>query len=263
MKPHLLFFDIDGTLLSEVTGKISAKTREAVEAARKNGHYTFLNTGRSFAELDPKVVEVGFDGVVCGCGTYVNYRGENLVKETVKGKKAQKILSLIEQCKIIALLEGEEYFYVSQHISDENLELVKKFFGEEVNQKCRYWEEMEPEFQKMSIWLPEDSDFATFRRELEDEFAFIKRSDIFYEVIPKGYSKATGMELLLQHLGIEKKHSVAIGDSTNDLPMLKYAGISVAMGNSAQSVKNEVSFVTKSVEEEGVAYALSHLGFVE
>lgn len=262
MKTHLLFFDIDGTLLDERTGKISNGTKEAVKEARKNGHLAFLNTGRSYAELDPKVMEVGFDGVVCGCGTYVTYKGKNLVKENIEGEKAKKIISLITSCKIDALLEGEEYFYVSKKTSNEKLLLVKKFFGEEVNQKSRFWEEKNPEFQKMSIWLNEDSDFEEFHKALKQEFMFIKRASDFYEVIPKGYSKATGIELLVEHLGMEKEHTVAIGDSANDLAMLECAGISVAMGNSKPAVKEQVSFVTKNVEDEGVAHALAHLGFV-
>ena len=69
------------------------------------------------------------------------------------------------------------------------------------------------------------------------------------------------MHYLAEHLGIEKDRTVAIGDSTNDLSMLQFAGISVAMGNSCELVKEKVDFVTRSVEEEGVAYALEQLGF--
>ena len=139
---------------------------------------------------------------------------------------------------------------------------MKKFFGEEVNQKSRFWEEKNPEFQKMSIWMNEDSDFEEFPKALKQEFMFIKRASDFYEVIPKGYSKATGIELLVEHLGMEKEHTVAIGYSSNELAMLECAGISVAMGNCKPAVKEQVSFVTKNVEDEGVAHALAHLGFV-
>ena len=67
---------------------------------------------------------------------------------------------------------------------------------------------------------------------------------------------------MMEHLDVEKKHTMAIGDSTNDLAMLDYAHISIAMGNSQNEVKERVSFVTKTVEEEGVAYALKHFGFI-
>ena len=261
MKPHLLFFDIDGTLRDEATGEVSVATRNAVKQAQKKGHIAFLNTGRSFAELDKEIMDVGFDGVVCGCGTYVDYKGENLLVESSAGEEAQRIVALLEKYKIQALLEGQYYFYISKYTNNKKLLQVKEYFGVEVNKKCRFWEDVQPEFQKLTVWLNKDSDFESFREELADRFEYIKRDFDFYEMVPKGHSKATGMHYLVEHLGIEKDRTVAIGDSTNDLSMLQFAGISVAMGNSCELVKEKVDFVTRSVEEEGVAYALEQLGF--
>lgn len=261
MKPHLLFFDIDGTLRDEATGEVSIATRNAVKRAQKQGHMAFLNTGRSFAELDKEIMDVGFDGVVCGCGTYVDYEGENLFLESVTGEEAQRVVELLEKYKIQAVLEGQSYFYISKYTNNKKLLQVKEYFGAEVNKKCRFWEEVQPEFQKLTVWLNPDSDFESLQAELSDRFEYIKRDFDFYEIIPKGYSKATGIQYLADHLGIDKERTVAIGDSTNDLSMLEFAGIGVAMGNSSELVKEKVDFVTRSVEEEGVAYALEQLGF--
>lgn len=262
MESHLLFFDIDGTLRDETTGLISKKTQKSIRRARKQGHLCFLNTGRSFSELDSDVVKVGFDGVVCGCGTYIYYDGKTILKEEIQGEEAEKILELIKNCKLSALLEGEKHFYVSKDTDNKKLLLVKKYFGEEVNKRCCFWEEKAPKFQKLSVWLDEQSDFTCFENALKEKFDFIKRSDDFYEVIPKGYSKASGIAYLADKLQVPKKNTVALGDSTNDLSMLTYAGVGVAMGNSASQVKDKVDFVTKSVEEEGVWYALDQLGLL-
>ena len=261
MDPHILFFDIDGTLMDEDTGCISDKTKEALQEARKNGHYTFLNTGRSFAELDPDVVNVGFDGVVCGCGTYIEYQGENLMKHSIHGEEAVDMVKTLTECKIDAILEGDHHFYVSKNATGRKLLAVKDYFGEKVNRKCRFWEDKTPQFQKMSILINEESDFTTFQEKYKNDFEFIQRGRTFYEVVPRGYSKATGIEFLMKHLGIKREHTMAIGDSANDLAMLEYATISIAMGNSKDLVKEKVAFVTKTVKEEGVAYALSHFGF--
>lgn len=263
MEPHLMFFDIDGTLRDDVTGVVSKKTRLAVKEARENGHIAFLNTGRSFAELDGEIMDVGFDGVVCGCGTYVDFHGKNLLKECIAGKEAERIVRLLETYKMQALLEGQNYFYISRFTTNKKLLEVKHYFGSEVNKKCRYWQDEAPEFQKFTVWLDEDSDFYGFMEQIGEQFSYIKRDYDFYEIIPKGYSKATGMKYVAKHLGIREEHTLAIGDSTNDLAMLEYAGISVAMGNSSDTVKKQVDFVTKNVDEEGVAYALEHFGFVQ
>lgn len=262
MKKHLLFFDIDGTLRDEQTGFVSSKTREAVRAARANGHFAFLNTGRSFAELDSDILEVGFDGLVCGCGTYVSFGEQILVKEEISGQKAYDILKLLQLAGVQGLLEGEEYFYTSRTADHKTLLQVIEGFGPEVNTRLRYMEDELPKFQKMSVWLGPDHKFSLFQDALKEEFDFIRRESDFYEVIPKGYSKATGIAYLAEYLGVDPKHTVAVGDSTNDLSMLQYAGLSIAMGNSKASVKEKVKFVTKSVEDEGIFYALARFGFV-
>ena len=132
-----------------------------------------------------------------------------------------------------------------------------------MNQKCRYWEEEKPSFQKLTIWLDKKSDLDMVKNYLQEKYDFIKRAEDFYEIIPVGHSKATGMEEVMRYLDIKREHTMAIGDSTNDLAMLEYANLSVAMGNSQDAVKEKVSFVTKSVTEEGVAHALSHFGFIK
>ena len=263
MEPHILFFDIDGTLLEEETGHMTERTKQALQEARGNGHYTFLNTGRSFAELDPRLTELDFDGEVCGCGRHIKYLGRDLKKKTIDGEEAQKIVEILEKAKVQGLLEGEEYFYISKHTTNPKLLAVKNGFGEEVNQKCRYWEEEKPSFQKLTIWLDKKSDLDMVKNYLQEKYDFIKRAEDFYEIIPVGHSKATGMEEVMRYLDIKREHTMAIGDSTNDLAMLEYANLSVAMGNSQDAVKEKVSFVTKSVTEEGVAHALSHFGFIK
>ena len=262
MKPHILCFDIDGTLRKSDSREVTKDTCQALRNARENGHYIFINTGRSFAELDQEIKEIGFDGVICGCGTYIEYRGKNILKEEIAGELAQQIIALIEECKLQAVLEGEDYFYLSKYATNEKMLKVKEYFGPEVNKRCRYWEEQKPKFQKMSVWIPDEGNFEEFQNRLEGRFDFIRRSAHFYEVVPKGYSKATGIEYLMKHLNIQQECTMAIGDSANDLSMLEFAKKSVAMGNSSKDVKDKVSFVTKSVEEEGVAHALLHYGFI-
>lgn len=263
MIPHILCFDIDGTILDDRTGKVSEKTKEAINQARENGHYTFLNTGRSYAELDSRLLEIGFDGVICGCGTYITYKDKVLLAERIEGQRAEWMINTLSKYKIDAMLEGEKYFYTPKEVRNPKLLAVRDYFGEQVKKNFRYLEEEKPVFQKMSILLNPESDLNGFMEECGEDYAFIRRSRNFYEVIPAGYSKATGIEYLMEYLGVAKEHTAAFGDSTNDLAMLEFSGISIAMGNSADVVKEKVTYVTKSVTEEGVAFALQHFGFTQ
>ena len=78
----------------------------------------------------------------------------------------------------------------------------------------------------------------------------------FVEIINPGVSKASAIKILAQKFGVDKSEVMAIGDSDNDLPMLKAAGISVAMGNGTAEVKNSCDFVTGACVDDGFAEAV-------
>ena len=83
---------------------------------------------------------------------------------------------------------------------------------------------------------------------------------MFTDIVPAGGNKRVGMEKMLEHLGIAREETMAFGDGGNDIPMLAYAGIGVAMGNASEEVKKYADFVTRSVDEDGIVYALQHYG---
>ena len=85
----------------------------------------------------------------------------------------------------------------------------------------------------------------------------IYRSEPFFlEVLPLGIDKAKRLEFLLNHLGLKREELMACGDGFNDLSMIKYAGLGVAMSNAQPVVKEAADYVTLSNEEDGVAAAV-------
>ena len=97
---------------------------------------------------------------------------------------------------------------------------------------------------------------------IEHDLTFIDRGNGFYEVVPMGYSKASGMQFLMDHFAIAKVDTIAIGDSTNDLPMLSYAGTGIAMGGSAASVLDAADFETDTILQDGLYNAFRYLQLV-
>ena len=79
MQHQLLFFDIDGTLLSNATHQIPESALSAIAAAQKNGHLVFINTGRTIRTMPSFLKTLGFDGYLCGCGTRIVYHDEILL----------------------------------------------------------------------------------------------------------------------------------------------------------------------------------------
>ena len=85
-----------------------------------------------------------------------------------------------------------------------------------------------------------------------------RSSDIYLEIFPAGATKGEALEAICKKLGIYPEETMAFGDQELDIPMLKKAGTSIAMGNAIPEVKELADFVTKSNNEEGIAFALEH-----
>lgn len=101
-----LFFDIDGTLLSEKTRRVPDSAKEALKQAREKGHLVLINTGRVYPHLTQIRSQVDADGFLCGCGTYVRVRDEVLYHHMIPHERGLQIKRDIDECGLDGVLEG-------------------------------------------------------------------------------------------------------------------------------------------------------------
>lgn len=264
MDKNIVFFDIDGTLLSEKTKLIPNSAKEAINKIRENGHLAFINTGRPISEITTQIRDLGFDGYVCGCGTYIEYNGKILLYKSLGEKISKEIALDMTTFNLEGILEGSQkiYFDNPENITNKTiLDIINQHKHEGFFQ-ARTWHEDDIDIDKLVIFLRKNSNFEGFYEKYKDIFEFIKRDEDFYELVPLGYSKASGIEYLINHLNIPHKNTYAIGDSTNDLSMLNYVENSIAMGNSHPDLFKSVSYITKEVDEDGVFLALNHYNMI-
>lgn len=266
----LIFFDIDGTIITEGARHseryIPQSCIDTIQQLQANGHLCFVNTGRSYAELDASIRALPFDGYVCGCGTYILYRGEELFSKHIEYALGNAILADMETYQLEWLLEGCAAIYYSttpyrtriRIFQEEHRVLIPDAF-----QSISPETSKDLDFDKFCICLGEGHDFDAFRQKYENSLTFIDRGKGFYEITPQGCSKASGMRFLEEYFQIPREDTIAIGDSTNDLPMLEYAGYSIAMGNSPEEIRRAVDYVTDTVENDGIRNAMKHLKLIE
>ena len=108
----------------------------------------------------------------------------------------------------------------------------------------------------------EDSQLKEIRKYTDKYFECIDRGGTFREFVPIGYSKATGMQMVLDHYDLPLEAAYAFGDSNNDEAMLSYVKHSVVMGNSeSEEILKKAAHVAGKASEDGLAQALSDLGF--
>jgi Cof subfamily protein (haloacid dehalogenase superfamily) len=258
MHNKIIFFDIDGTILSTKTNLILDSTREAIRKARANGHLVFVNSGRTYAEIDEVTKSIGFDGYVCGCGTYITYHGFDLLHAELPADLCQRIVKDLRNFELEAVLEGTNTIYFDYSTSYKTLIHQREIFINKYHFNVKSWEAADLSFDKFCVWHNNSEKAEHFTELYQNTFDFIGREGSFFETVPKGYSKATGIEFLLSYLNIPHENTFALGDGANDLPMLKYVKHSIGMGNSDGGVPEIVSFLTKDVDQDGVAHALQH-----
>ena len=102
----IAFFDIDGTLTSEIDGSIPQSAITAIRKARANGNLMFLNTGRCIQNVEPRFQEVGFDGFVCGCGTDIYCGGKNLLHVTQSHEITMELLKAARDTNVDIVFES-------------------------------------------------------------------------------------------------------------------------------------------------------------
>ena len=254
MQPQLLFFDIDGTLLSNDTHQIPESALNAIAAAQKNGHLAFINTGRTFRTMPAFLKELGFDGFLCGCGTRIVCRGETLLAHSLSEEERSRIIDLMEEWQIEAFLEGSEDVYCQRRdYRQKVMNIVRASFNKEGLGLSKFIEDRNFVFDKFVFVSDNPANSDAFIRSITSFIDVIDRGKGMYECVPKGFSKASAMQLLPEHLNISMDNTWAFGDSSNDLPMFEAAGLKIAMGNAVQELKKKADIVAYSNHIDGAA----------
>lgn len=262
MSRKALFFDIDGTLLSEFNGRIPESAKEALKEARRQGHLVFINSGRCYILVKPVLEQIEADGALCGCGTSIMLNGKAAYSRHIPYEKGIKLRQDIKDYRVEAVLEGSEgcYFNKKPYRIPE-MEELRISVNKEMGGASLPLEDTSYQFDKFCITTDHTSDAEGFFHAIEEDFTIIDR-DGFYECVPKGHSKATAIQWVLDYYQIPLKDAYVFGDSMNDLPMFEFAQNTVLMGKHDKGLEPYATFVTKTVEEDGIAWAMKELGII-
>ena len=259
----IIFFDIDGTLIENGGKLMPESAKEAIRIARANGHICMINTGRTKRLVGEDVTgQVEFDGLLLGCGTEIEYEGKSLMHKTLTLEESGRILDAMKKYHVDGVLEGHDEDFAPR--GDEVY--TEAFLGmaaEIEERKYASYAQALGNYDKLFVCAETPAGMDGMKRDLSDILDFIEREHGFYELVPKGYSKATAIHYIAEHLNIAMEDTVAIGDSNNDLPMLKCAHTSIAMGNSSPQVLEMADYVTADVDKDGIWNALKWLGVLD
>ena len=259
----VLFFDIDGTLVNFDT-TIPTSTITALRLARENGHKLILCTGRSLGQLQGTIKELSFDGGVLAAGAYVQYQDQVIAATTIPGEKLRNIWSFTDEEKLPYIVQCVDHTATERSVKAHLFDVMEHKYEVDEKQFSTVFANME--------FVESKDDFSytveEIRKKLGSQFdvvpmSFMKDGTSSGEITQAGINKAYGMEKLLTYLGKTREDAIAFGDGPNDLEMLSYAGIGVAMGNADDSVKEKADMVTARIDEDGIFLALRKLKIID
>lgn len=261
-----IFFDIDGTIISD-DGKsyIPQSTKDTIKELRQNGCMTFINTGRVYCNVNPAVKQLGFDGYLCGCGTNIIVDSKEIFYLEPNKSRCIEIAQYLNTLRYEVLYEHKDGVFFDFSTATENRSLNwKKFFEREGKDVTRDTTHKDFIFDKFIVWLNPNDNRQAIIDFLQKDFECILRcekSGEFFEVIPKGFSKATAIREVARMFNIHDDDLYAIGDGENDLSMFRAVKNSIAMkGN--EHIYPYVSYVTDTLYNDGIQKAMKRFNLL-
>ncbi|MBQ9210505.1 MAG: HAD family phosphatase [Clostridia bacterium] len=259
----LMFFDIDGTLIDD-HHQLPPTVIPALNRAKEKGCLLFINTGRTLCNMDARLAEIPLDGRITGCGARVTLRGRTLRAVEYDLATSLRIRQALRSVQMPAVYECDTGMYFDPEGATWPAIEGFRAFSDRMG-LTRIIREDDPEFRAVKMFV-----FSEEKKQVEEmlaalaeagcPFEAIDRGGAGWEVVPAGCSKAAGIEILREELGVKLEDCYAFGDSNNDLSMLTHVPHSVAMGNAPKELQSRCWYVAPRPEENGIARALEHLG---
>lgn len=258
-----LVLDIDGTLTNSKK-EITPATKQAIQGLMERGQKVILASGRPTPGMlkFEKELELEKYG-----GYLLSFNGAKIVDCYTGEIIYQRLLPLTllpgmyhfakdNGCGLITYLGNE---VISAFPTDKYVELEARINGLPVKEVENFLEFVDFDINKC-LMTAEPEKAEHLEKELRDRYgdrADVYRSEpYFIEIMPKGVNKAASLDKILPVLGVTRENTVCCGDGFNDISMIKYAGVGVAMGNAQQAVKEAADYVTAANDEDGLVQVI-------
>ena len=250
------FFDIDGTLRSFKTGHVPASTKRALAAMRANGVETVICTGRPPYLVESEVAE-GFDSFVGVNGQLCQVRGRTVRSVEISREDVRAVVDLVDAglYNVVVMLGNRLYVSgLTPREADVAARLGMHFPTGDIHDALS-----EPVYQFCAfITADEEAAFLQHTAGL----AATRWHESYCDLVPAGGGKGEGVRAVLAALGATPDEAIGFGDGENDISMFEAVGTSVAMGNARPVVQAQASYVTSSVDEDGIYRACQHFGLI-
>lgn len=257
-----VFFDIDGTLVPFGEKRMPKSTVEGLDKLRSNGVKVFIATGRSPGNLKylQSILDYDFDGFIAMNGQYCFTKDLVIREKCFDTESFPMLLKYLEENDVSCSFVELNYVYINR--ISERVMNIRRSLGASV-----IYEPIDKPERALTHKIYQLSAYTDKEQEKELVKHFpgskaVRWSPVFADIIPEDGGKDVGISKVIEHFGIKREETMAFGDGGNDMDMLKYCNIGVAMGNAGDEVKAIANHVTDNTDKDGIFKALKYFELI-
>lgn len=259
---RLVALDLDDTLLGRDL-VFTPRVRRAVQAAMDVGLMVTLATGRMFRSALPLARELGMTlPIICYQGALVKdpLSMEVLFHRPVPLENARQIIQMTRNWGLHVNVYVDDELYVARVTPEaESYVRIAQVPVHPVGDLLEFLKSPPTKVVIVSDEATIDRVMGDLRKMFGQTLYVTKSLPMFCEIAHPGCNKGTALAFLAAHLGVSREETVAVGDGLNDLEMVQWAGLGIAMGNAPQQLRDAAGWVTGPLQEDGAAQALERI----
>ena len=261
-----VFLDVDGTYA--LHGRVPDAHVVAVRAARAAGHKVFLCTGRPVSALPHALTSAGFDGYVCAAGAYAEIDGKTIADVNFSPAAAAALFAQLDEHGVLYIVENSVELLLRRGAAHLMTRALGAYGGENAELRIELVDDLSEVPVAKVICFGGDRALSEIVAPLGDSVAVIPNSIADLgpgagEVYQSHINKAVGIRAVIEALGVAQEHVIAFGDGLNDVEMLEFAGLAVAIEGSDPRVLAAADRTAAGPEQAGLATAFAELGLTQ
>lgn len=257
-----VFFDIDGTLVSLKTHKINQTAIDAIEQLHNRGVKIFISTGRPKPIINniKTLEDMGIiSGYVTMNGAYCILNNKVIYKQPLDKHEVKIISDYCDENDIACVFVEEDRLFICKP-NDVSTHLMNNIIKVGEIEQSTFEHSTNQDIYQITPFITEEHE-----RELKiklNNSEITRWLPVFADITCKGIDKRNGVQKISEMLNIPQSEIMAFGDGGNDISMLSYAGLSVAMGQSSDEVKKHSTYVTSTPEDDGIYKAFKYFNMI-
>ncbi len=258
MDKKYIFLDLDGTIIDHKSNSVPLSTKKAIKKLQDNGHEVIISTGRPVSLLYGIDKELNVNTYIASNGRIVFNKGIMIHNDYINKEVVKELVKVAYDNKIDIAFESDTDYVINSTFNESYKDFSDVFHLEYPKLSKNY--HLNHDIYQM-VFFYVKSDYKKYE-EMFPTLNFHYANEYGIDINEKGGMKEIGMKILVEAMNIDNEDIIAVGDGFNDISMIEYAHLGVAMGNSCDELKETADMVTDSVDNDGIYKLFKKLNMI-